>query len=155
MIKQNKTAKILTESAIKRMLVKDYMCPDMLSFFKDRLMTLREEVLADVANIKSEISNLESSTELVDMAGRQEIIQQGLKRIERQTNHINKIDIAINRISEGEYGYCEESGEPIGVARLLARPTATLSIVSKEHQEYQERTEGVSHIGSSHEELED
>lgn len=151
MAKANKPVKIPSESAVKRMSEKEYMCPEMLLFFKDRLEKLREEVLEEIATSKAEVANLDSSTELVDMAGRQEILQQGLKRIERQTGHLNKIGNALKRIAEREYGYCEESGEPIGVARLLARPTATLSITSKEHQEYQERTEGVSHIGQEDE----
>ncbi len=146
-VQENKPVKIPTESAIKRMSEKDYMCPEMLLFFRDTLEKMREEVLADIANNRYEMSNLESSKELVDMAGRQEIVQMGLKRIERQSKHLDKINDALKNIMAGEYGYCEETGEPIGVPRMLARPTATLSIVSKENQEFQERTEGVSRIG--------
>jgi DnaK suppressor protein len=147
MVTEKKPKKILSESAIKRMPAKDYMCPDMLRFFKELLEVQREEAIVDITDNKKEMAGLESSTELVDMAGRQEIMQQGLKRVERQSNHLAKIDAAIKIIIEGEYGYCEESGEPIGVGRLLARPTATLSIASKEQQEFQERTEGVSRVG--------
>ena len=150
MANNDESKKVPSVSAIKRMPVKDYMNADMLLFFKSMLEEQKQEALADIAQNKAQMSDLDSSTELVDMAGRQEILQQGLKRIERQSNHIMKIDAAIKRILEGEYGYCEESGEPIGVERLLARPTATLSIASKEQQEYQERTEGVSHIGGTH-----
>ena len=137
-----KTLKIPTESAVKRMPAKDYMCKGMLLFFKQRLEELREEAIDDIAKYKAQIGDLEGSTEIVDMAMRQEQLQQSLKRMERQSNHISKIDAAIRRILEGEYGYCESSGEPIGVLRLLARPTATLSIESKEDQELIERTEG-------------
>jgi DnaK suppressor protein len=143
-----KTAiKVPSESAIKRMPVKDYMCDDMLLFFKSKLEALREDIIVDIANNREEIANLQGSTEVIDMAARQELMQQGLKRVERQTNLLNKIDAATKRIADGEYGYCEETGEPIGVERLLIRPTATLSVASKEQQEFQERTEGVSHIG--------
>ena len=137
-----KTIKIPSESAVKRMPAKDYMCADMLRFFRDHLDGLRQDALEDIAQYRSQISQLDGSTEIVDVAMRQEQLQQSLKRIERQSNHINKIDAAIKRIMDGEYGYCEESGEPIGVLRLLARPTATLSIESKEDQELIERTEG-------------
>lgn len=136
------TIKIPSESAVKRMPAKDYMCPDMLRFFRHRLDSLREDALEDIAQYRLQISEMDGSTEIVDVAMRQEQLQQSLKRIERQTNHINKIDEAIKRILDGEYGYCESSGEPIGVLRLLARPTATLSIESKEDQELIERTEG-------------
>ena len=149
MATSKKIIKIPTESAVKRMASKDYMSPEMLLFFRDRLETTLKEVKEDITANRNEMSALETSTELVDMAGRQEILQLGLKRIERQCKHLDKINDALKRIVTGEYGYCEESGEPIGVPRLLARPTATLSIVSKEHQEFQERTEGVSRIGSN------
>lgn len=137
-----KAIKIPTESAIKRMPAKDYMCPEMLRFFRHHLETLREEALKDIADYREQIGQMDASTEIVDVAMRQEQLQQSLKRIERQSNHIHKIDAAIKRILDGEYGYCESSGEPIGVLRLLARPTATLSIESKEDQELIERTEG-------------
>ncbi len=144
---RDKIIKVPSESTVRRMPAKDYMCAEMLLFFRDCLEKMREEVKCDIASSREEMSNLESSTELVDMAGRQEILQLSLKRIERQSKHLDKINDAIRRTINGEYGYCEETGESIGVERLLARPTATLSIVSKEHQEFQERTEGVSRIG--------
>ncbi|WP_333834769.1 TraR/DksA C4-type zinc finger protein, partial [Rubrimonas sp.] len=62
-----------------------------------------------------------------------------LRTRDRQRKLISKIDAALRRIDEGEYGYCEETGEPIGLRRLIARPTATLSLEAQERHERREK----------------
>ena len=78
------------------------------------------------------------------MGSAEEHRQWQLRMLEREKKLLDKIDEALDRIANGDYGYCEETGEPIGLRRLLLRPTATLSIEAKERQEQMER-----HLGEA------
>ena len=134
-MKEYKTQKDLLKNAFKD----EYMCDSQLDFFEKRLKHDRESVLKSIENTKSDFTNEEATSDENDMASNQEIKIRNLRLIERQTKLLHKIENAIDRIHNGEFGYCDKTGEEIGLPRLLARPTATLSIEAKESQEVIER----------------
>jgi len=103
---------------------------------------MKTELEESIASARKALSENETNADPSDIATVQEMQQLHLRTVERQTKLMHKVEQAIDRINTGEYGYCEETGEPIGIPRLLARPTATMSIQAKEAQEYKERTEG-------------
>lgn len=133
---------MLTEQELLKMPEEDYMNEAKLAFFKNLLIKEAEELMVTIESARKSLADNESEADLADVATKQEMQQLHLRTVERQSKLLRKIREAIRRIDEGEYGYCEETGEPIGIPRLLARPTATMSIQAKEAQEYKERTEG-------------
>ena len=110
--------------------VEAYMSEAQQAFFKQRL-EIDDEFQA--------LRTLEYSAEAADIATREEQQQWQLRQLERQKKLIDKIDAALDRLAQGTYGWCEETGEPIGLGRLLLRPTATLCIEAKQRQEQRER----------------
>lgn len=133
----SKTAaeKIMTESQIRRMPNKDYMNDKQLSYFRARLMEQREEVLGREREIRERLNHRESAADPVDRAATEEERWLDLRLRDRESKLLRKIDSALERIRNHEYGYCEETGEEIGIPRLLARPTATLCIDAKDTTE--------------------
>jgi DnaK suppressor protein len=119
----------------------DYMCPRHLAFFRGRLLQWRSELLAESQRTRAALrddAQLEVGDE-ADRASREEIQALELRTRERYLRLLGKIDAALGRIEDGSYGFCEETGEPIGLARLLARPIATLSLEAQERHERRER----------------
>ncbi len=118
-----------------------YMCAKQKAFFKKKLMEWRKEIID--ANAKSlnlsEVDNEIFSPDIVDQASSQTEKNVEIHTLNRQRKLLSKIDRAIKRISDNTYGYCEETGEPIGVKRLIARPIATLSIEAQEKHEKNEK----------------
>lgn len=129
----------LTESELLRMPKKDYMDKKQLAFFAERLLALREEAKNDIEKAREELISKDQSSDDCDIAFDNETHFMETKIIERKSKLIIKINEALSRINHGTYGYCVETGEPIGLQRLLLRPTATLSIESKQLQEEVER----------------
>ena len=122
---------------------KEYMNPLMLAYFKQKLQAWRAELLRES---EETIHNTLQGTELqqpdiTDRASAETDHALELRTRDRERKLIGKINEALMRIEQGEYGYCEETGEPIGVSRLEARPTATLSIEAQERHERLERTQ--------------
>ncbi|MBI1340201.1 RNA polymerase-binding protein DksA [bacterium] len=118
-----------------------YMNPRQLRYFRDKLVAWKEDILNGARETIMEMQ--ESATpipDLVDRASSEADRALELRTRDRQRKLINKIDAALRRIDQGEYGYCEETGEPIGVKRLDARPTATLCLEAQERHERRERT---------------
>ena len=118
-----------------------YMCAKHKTYFKKRLMEWRNEIIE--SNTKSlylnEIGQEISSPDIVDQASSQTEKTVEMRTLNRQRKLLTKIDKAIKRIQDNTYGYCEETGEPIGVKRLIARPIATLSIEAQEKHEKNEK----------------
>ena len=110
------------------------------AYFKRMLLAWKEELLDES---KSTIANLQEDTvsqpDLADRATSETDRALELRTRDRQRKLIAKIDEALRRIDDGTYGYCEETGEPIGVSRLMARPIATLSLEAQERHEQRER----------------
>lgn len=121
---------------------KDYMDERQLAFFRDRLSKMEAELRH---NAGQTTENLRESTVVPDPADRATIEEEHaleLRTRDRERKLLKKVQAAIQRIDDGEYGYCEETGEPIGVARLLARPTATLSLEAQERREIKQKMFG-------------
>ncbi len=110
------------------------------AYFKKKLLDWKEDILREskgtVVNLKAETEN---HPDLVDRASSESDRALELRTRDRQRKLISKIDDALRRIEDGTYGYCEDTGEPIGLGRLEARPTATLSVEAQERHERRER----------------
>ena len=117
-----------------------YMCPKHKAFFKKKLLAWKDEIMKSNSKILFVNEDQEiSSPDVVDQASSQTEKTIEMRTINRQRKLLTKIDKAIKRIDENTYGYCEETGEPIGIKRLIARPIATLSIEAQEKHEKNEK----------------
>lgn len=117
----------------------EYMSTKMLSFFRDLLLEERKKLLVgnhEAIHDLQENSSIEA--DLADAATLELDQMMELKNRDRARKLINKIEETIQTMKTGEYGYCVETGDPIGVKRMLARPTATMSIEAKRRQEKKE-----------------
>ena len=118
-----------------------YMCEKHKTYFKKRLVNWKNEIIESnskglyLSNTDHEIS----SADIVDQASSQTEKTIEMRTLNRQIKLLSKIDKAIKKIDNNSYGYCEETGEPIGLKRLIARPIATLSIEAQEKHEKNEK----------------
>lgn len=115
-----------------------YMNDEQLAFFQGRLLAERAEVEAHLEEVRKAIADNERSGDDLDRAAVEEELRLLLRQADRETRLLRKIAKALRRIEEGDYGYCEETGQPIGLGRLLLRPTADLCLEAKERQEQRE-----------------
>ena len=118
-----------------------YMCKKQKTYFKKRLMEWKNEIIK--VNTKSmylnDVDQEISSPDLIDQASSQTEKTVEIRTLNRQRKLLSKIEKAIKKIQDNTYGYCEETGEPIGIKRLIARPIATLSIEAQETHEKNEK----------------
>ena len=133
---------LLSEAEILAMPEDDYMNPAQLEFFRVRLTKMRDELLENAASTGANLRENELVADPADRATVEEEHALELRVRDRERKLIKKIEEALERISEGEYGWCEETGDPIGIGRLLARPTATLSIDAQERRERTQKLYG-------------
>ena len=118
-----------------------YMCEKHKTYFKKRLIEWRNEIVESSTKglyLKESDSEI-SSADIVDQAASQTEKTVEMRTLNRQIKLLSKIDKAIKKINNDSYGYCEETGEPIGLKRLLARPIATLTIEAQEKHEKNEK----------------
>ena len=118
-----------------------YMCEKHKAFFKKKLIEWKNEIVESNSKglFLKDIDHEISSADIIDQASSQAEKTVEMRTINRQIKLISKIDKAIKRINDNTYGYCEETGEPIGLKRLIARPIATLSIEAQEKHEKHEK----------------
>jgi DnaK suppressor protein len=118
-----------------------YMCKKHKMFFKQKLMDWKIEINKSNNQVlyNGEPDDNSTSADVVDQASSYTEKNVEMKTINRQIKLISKIDSAIKKIKDGTYGYCEETGEPIGIKRLIARPIATLCIAAQEKHEKEEK----------------
>ncbi|SRR5579883_399523 len=109
------------------------------AYFRKRLLNWREEILRESKETLENLQDSEQHPDVTDRASYESDRGIELRARDRQRKLIAKIDAALMRIEDGTYGYCEETGEPIGVKRLDARPVATLSLEAQERHERRER----------------
>ena len=118
----------------------EFMNERQREYFKQKLLNWKEDILRES---RETLTHLQAETEnhpdIADRASSETDRSLELRTRDRQRKLISKIDEAIRRIEDGSYGYCEETGEPIGLARLDARPIATLSLEAQERHERRER----------------
>ena len=118
-----------------------YMCTKHKKYFAEKLNSWRKEIVKS-NNESVLLNNLDdnvASADIVDQASSQTEKSVELRASNRRRKLVNKIDRALKKIKDGTYGYCEETGEAIGLKRLIARPIATLSIEAQERHEKQEK----------------
>ena len=118
-----------------------YMSEKQKTYFKKRLLDWRNEIveLNSKGLYLKDVDNEISSPDIIDQAASQTEKNVEMRTLNRQIKLISKIDKALKRIKDNTYGYCEETGEPIGLKRLIARPIATLSIEAQEKHEKNEK----------------
>ena len=118
-----------------------YMCPKHLAFFKRKLQDWKTDLkrTSNEAIYNSSLDDNSTSADIVDQASSYTEKNVELRAINRQIKLISKIESALKRIQDGTYGFCEDTGEPIGLKRLIARPVATLCIAAQEKHEKEEK----------------
>ena len=137
--KAKKAPALLTEEQILKMSDDEYMNQAQLDFFKARLLKMEQDLLR---NAGQTTENLRETTLVPDPADRATIEEEHaleLRTRDRERKLLKKVKASIASIDSGEYGWCVETGEPIGVARLLARPTATLSLEAQQRRELKQK----------------
>ncbi|WP_324424266.1 RNA polymerase-binding protein DksA [Ottowia sp.] len=140
---KTKSVEQLSDPEIIAMPDNEYMNDKQLAYFRLKLVQLKEDMLA---NADQTAENLRDDTVVVpDPADRATIEEEHaleLRTRDRERKLLKKIEQSIARIDAGDYGYCDETGEPIGVPRLLARPTATLSLEAQQRRELKQKMFG-------------
>ena len=118
-----------------------YMCEKHKTFFKKKLIDWKNEIvqLNSKGLFLKDIDHEISSPDVVDQAASQTEKNVEMRTLNRQIKLLSKIEKAIKKINDNTYGYCEDTGEPIGLKRLIARPIATLSIEAQEKHEKNEK----------------
>ena len=126
-------AELLVQSA------DDYTNDAQQQFFRELLLGQRAELQARIEEEFTELRQPDTSSDVADIGAAEEQRRWQLRLLEREKKLLDKIDDALDSIARGEYGWCAETGEPIGLQRLLLRPTTTLSIEAKQRQEQREK----------------
>mgnify|MGYP003606969036 FL=1 len=125
----------LTEAQLLKMPAKDYVDEAELGLFKERLLEMQEEILSNADETTEHLRDNEVIPDPADRATIEEEHALELRTRDRERKLLKKVGQALERVESGDYGWCEETGEPIGLGRLLARPTATLSLEAQQRRE--------------------
>jgi DnaK suppressor protein len=134
--------KLLTAEEILQMSDDDYMDERQLAFFRNLLVQMENELRQNADQTSVNLRETTVAPDPTDRATIEEEHALELRTRDRERKLLKKVEAAIRRIDEGEYGYCEETGDPIGVARLMARPTATLSLEAQQRRELKQKMYG-------------
>jgi DnaK suppressor protein len=135
-------AKPLTEGTLLLMPESDYMNAAQLAFFRERLMQMERDILVNAGETTEHLRETVIVPDPADRATIEEEHALELRTRDRERKLLKKVQQSIARIDSGDYGYCEETGEPIGLPRLLARPTATLSLEAQQRRELRQKLYG-------------
>ncbi|MDM0114595.1 RNA polymerase-binding protein DksA [Variovorax sp. J22R133] len=140
---KTKSAEQLTDDEVIAMPESEYMNDKQMAFFRLKLMALKQGILDNAGETTEHLR--EDTVVVPDPADRATIEEEHaleLRTRDRERKLLKKIEQSIQRIDAGDYGYCDETGEPIGVGRLLARPTATLSLEAQQRRELKQKMFG-------------
>ncbi len=140
--KPTKSGPMLTESELTRQPKAEYMSKPQLNFFKARLQELGAQLRENAGATTEHLRELAVAPDPADRATLEEEHALELRARDRERKLLKKVESSLVRIESGEYGYCEETGEAIGIPRLLARPTATLTIEAQERRELKQKMYG-------------
>ena len=132
----------LTEAVLKKMPLSQYMNEQQLDFFRGQLLQMQQQILDNASNTSEHLREHEAEADIADQATIEEENALELRTRDRERKLLRKIEEALKRIEDGSYGYCEETGESIGIPRLLARPTATLTIEAQSRREQKQKLYG-------------
>ncbi|MEX0584498.1 MAG: RNA polymerase-binding protein DksA [Natronospirillum sp.] len=130
---------MLTEKELIAAPDDDYMNDQQVEFFRSLLTEMAAEIRLQIESSRKELQTMQYEADELDKAALEEERRLQLRFLDRQSKLLPKIGEAIKRLDTGEFGYCALTGEPIGVRRLLARPTATLCAEEKMRQERKEQ----------------
>ncbi len=133
---------LLAEDQIRAMSEKDYMNPAQLAFFKARLQQLEKDLLKNAGETTEHLRETVLVPDPADRATIEEEHALELRTRDRERKLLKKVQQSIAAIDAGDYGWCEETGEPIGIPRLIARPTATLSLEAQQRRELKQKLYG-------------
>ena len=133
---------LLTESELLKMSDKDYMSAAQLEFFRTKLQTLKDDILKHASETTEHLRENILVPDPADRATIEEEHALELRTRDRERKLLKKVEQALARIESGDYGWCEETGEPIGISRLIARPTANLSLEAQERRELRQKLFG-------------
>ena len=134
--------KLLTEQELLAMPEDDYMNDRQLAFFRNRLQEMEKELRSNAGQTTEHLRETTVAPDPADRATIEEEHALELRTRDRERKLLKKVQAALQRIDNGEYGWCEETGEPIGVARLLARHKATLSLEAQMSREFRQKMYG-------------
>ncbi len=140
---KTKTAHELTDAEVIAMPDGEYMNDKQMAYFRLKLVQLKDDILTNAGETTEHLR--EDTVVVPDPADRDTIEEEHaleLRTRDRERKLLKKIEQSIGRIDAGDYGYCDETGEPIGVPRLLARPTATLSLEAQQRRELKQKMFG-------------
>lgn len=129
----------MTEAELLAMSPEDYMNAQQLAFFRGMLLDMKNAILERGEETMQSLRESELLPDPADQAPLEEEHVLELRTRDRERKLLKKINEALERLDSGNYGYCEETGEPIGLPRLLARPAATLSLEAQAYREIQQR----------------
>jgi DnaK suppressor protein len=132
----------LTEAEVLVQPESEYMSAAQLAFFREKLVELRGQILHNATDTGEHLRDNEVATDPSDRATQEEEYTLELRTRDRERKLLKKVDKVIRMVDDGSFGWCEETGEPIGLARLIARPTATLSIEAQERRERMQKLFG-------------
>jgi DnaK suppressor protein len=133
---------IPSEAEVLKMTEAQYMNAEQLAFFREKLAEMEREILS---NAGETTEHLRETTLVPDPADRATIEEEHaleLRTRDRERKLLKKVQQSLARIESGDYGWCEETGDPIGVGRLIARPTATLSLEAQQRRELRQKLYG-------------
>ena len=136
MVKKTKSKKKYTQTSKEK-----YMCAKHKKFFTEELLKWKRDIIKanNLGNLLNSSDDNVSSADMIDQASSYTDKSVEMKALNRSRKLISKINSALQRIKGGTYGFCEETGDPIGIKRLIARPVATLSIEAQEKHERDEK----------------
>ena len=137
-----KQAKMLTEAELRAMPESDYMNEAQLQFFRALLQQMERDLLANAGETTEHLRETVIVPDPADRATIEEEHALELRTRDRERKLLKKIHQSLSRIDSGDYGWCEETGDAIGVPRLLARPTATLSLEAQQRRELRQKLYG-------------
>ena len=124
-----------TEAKLKKAAASRYMNQDQLDFFKEKLINMKIDLRKNLENERAELSQQSRECDDLDRAQIEEEIHLRLRILDRESKLLPKIDLALTRIGDKSYGFCSQTGEAIGIERLLVRPTALYCAEEKSRQE--------------------
>ena len=136
------TERLLTEEEILAMSEKEYMNPAQLAFFRNKLQELEKELLRNAGETTEHLRETVLVPDPADRATIEEEHALELRTRDRERKLLKKVQQSLVAIDAGDYGWCEETGEPIGIPRLIARPTATLSLEAQQRRELKQKLYG-------------
>ena len=132
----------LTDELLIKMPAADYMNETQLAYFRAKLREMKRQLVENAGETSEHLRENDMVPDPADRATIEEEHALELRTRDRERKLMKKIDQALTRIEEANYGWCEETGDPIGVARLLARPTATLSVEAQQRRELKQKMYG-------------